>query len=267
MGANTLAAQEQAGLRFAEAKGAKSIADLRRMSGTELMAPVSGGARFGVVLDGYVQPLSAGEMFAQGKQNDVPTLTGSNLNDLGGASTHSTTTAEQFQKQAGQRYRDLASSFLNLYPAATDEQAQASANASALDSMRVSTYLWAIDRAKTAKTKTYTYFWDHALPGPDAAQYGAFHTGEVPYVMNTLNMCQGRDFTDADRQIADRMSSYWANFIRTGDPNGKGLPRWPSSAEKPGTTMELGDKNAPIAVAGSREKLDLFEKILRSPAP
>jgi len=206
-------------------------------------------------------------MFEQGKQNDVPTLTGSNLNDLGGASTHPTATAEQFQRQAAQRYRDLASSFLTLYPAATDDQARASANESALDSMRVSTYLWAVDRARTAKTKAYAYFWDHTLPGPDSAQYGAFHTGEVPYVMNALDMCQGRDFTDADRRIADTMSSYWANFIRTGDPNGKGLPHWPSTAERPGTTMELGDKNAPLAVAGSQEKRELLAKILRTPAP
>jgi len=40
MGANTLAAQEQAGLRYAEAKGAKSLADLRRLSWQELIAPV-----------------------------------------------------------------------------------------------------------------------------------------------------------------------------------------------------------------------------------
>jgi para-nitrobenzyl esterase len=266
MNANTLAAQEQAGVRFAEAKGAKSIADLRKLTWKEITAPVQGGGRFGVVIDGYVQPEPAGEMFAKGRQNDVPTLTGSNLNDLGGASMHPTVTAEQFQRQAEQRYTDLGGAFVKLYPAATDDEARVSSNEAALDSMRVSTYLWAVDRAKTAKTKAYTYFWDHVLPGPDSAQYGAFHTGEVPYVMNTLDMCLGREFTEADRKIADMMSSYWANFIRTGDPNGKGLTHWPAVAEKP-ETMELGDKNAPIPVAGSKEKQQLVETILRRPAP
>jgi para-nitrobenzyl esterase len=267
MGAATLAAQEQTGVRFAEAKGAKSIAELRKLGWKELIVPVQGGGRFGVVIDGYVQPATAAEMFAQGKQNDVPTLTGSNLNDLGGASTHPTTTAEQFQSQARQRYGELADQFLKLYPAATDEEARAASNGTAVDSMRVSTYLWSVDRGKTAKTKAYTYFWDHVLPGPDADQYGAFHTGEVPYVMNTLYMCQDRKFSDADYKIADAMSSYWANFIRTGDPNGKGLPLWPSTSEKPEATMELGDKNAPIPIAGDKAKLELLDTILRRPAP
>jgi para-nitrobenzyl esterase len=73
-----------------------------------------------------------------------------------------------------------------------------------------------------------------------------------------------------DRQIADTFSSYFANFIRTGDPNGKGLAHWPSTAEQPGTTTEIGDKYVVIPVAGDKEKLAFFEAYLtrpRTPAP
>ena len=262
MNSRSLADQEQAGVRFAQAKGAHSLADLRKMSWKELAAPVPGGSRFGVVLDGYVQPISARDTFAQGKQNDVPTLTGCNKEDLGGGST-TPTTVEQFQRQA-QRYGDLAGEFLKLYPAANDEQARAAQNAGAVDSMRASMYFWAVNRAKTAKTKAYTYFWEHTLPGPDAALYGAFHTSEVPYVMNALAMSD-RPFTDADRKIADMMSDYWVNFIRTGDPNGKGLAHWPSTSEQPGLTMELGDKWAPMPVAGDQTKLAFFDSYFNKP--
>ncbi|HEY1341444.1 MAG TPA: carboxylesterase family protein [Bryobacteraceae bacterium] len=266
MSARTLADQEKLGVRFAEAKGAHSIAELRKMSWKELAAPVAGtGAnatappiRFAVVVDGYVQPAPAMEMFAQGKQNDVPTLTGCNK-DEGGASPHPTTTPDAFQTQARRRFADLADEFLQLYPAATDEQAHTAQNESSWDSARTSMYLWAVARGKTAKTKAYTYFWDHTLPGPDAGRFGAFHTSEVPYVMNTLAMSD-RPFTEADRKIADTMSSYWANFIRTGDPNGKGLPHWPAVDEQPATTMEVGDRNAPVGVAGDKAKLAFFEK-------
>ena len=102
-------------------------------------------------------------------------------------------------------------------------------------------YLWAVNRARTARTKAYTYYWNHTLPGPDAATYKAFHTSEVPYALNTLYMSD-RPFTDADHKIAELMSSYWVNFATTGDPNGKGLPHWPAVSEKPETTMQLGDE-------------------------
>jgi para-nitrobenzyl esterase len=104
------------------------------------------------------------------------------------------------------------------------------------------------------------------MPGPDAEKYGAFHTGEVPYAMNTLSMSD-RPFTDADRNIADAFSSYFANFIRTGDPNGKGLAHWPGTAEQPGTTMEIGDKYAVIPVAGDKEKLAFWEAYLPKARP
>jgi para-nitrobenzyl esterase len=121
-------------------------------------------------------------------------------------------------------------------------------------------YLWARERSKTAKTKVYEYLWDHAIPGPDAQRFGAFHTSEVPYVMNTLYMSD-RPFTDTDRRIADMMSSYWANFAATGNPNGKGLPHWPEVSEKP-EIMEVGDKTAPISAAGTSAKFRFFEKYL-----
>ena len=75
-----------------------------------------------------------------------------------------------------------------LYPASTEAEAEIAQAQSSRDQSMVSMYLWAKERAKTARTNAFIYLWDHALPGPDAERFGAFHTGEVPYVMNTLYM-------------------------------------------------------------------------------
>jgi carboxylesterase type B len=236
------------------------------MSALDLLKPVTGGAplRFGPVVDGHFLTASPNEIFAQGKQNDVPELTGCNKDDLGGGVPHPDTTVDLFVKMAHQRYGDMAEAFLKLYPAESDAQVGDSQNASARDQLRTSMYLWTLNRAKTAKNKVWTYYWDHTLPGLDAERYGAFHTSEVPYVFDSLAKSD-RPFREPDRKIADMMSSYWVNFAATGDPNGKGLPHWSAVSEEPGTTMELGDTNRLIPIAGSAAKKSFFTELLSKP--
>ncbi len=258
-GAPGLEAAEATGIAFAKAKGAMSLADLRAMPWEQLTQPVQGWRGVRLIVDGWFLPMQVAETFAQGKQNDVVTMTGWNR-DEGGATPNPAVTSAQFQAQARKRYGDKAAEFLKLYPAESDQQAAAAQNDSSRDRQRVSAYLWARERAKTAKTRAYTYYWDHAMPGPDAGVYGAFHSSEVPYVLNTLYTSQ-RPFTDADRSVAEEVSSYWANFAKTGDPNGKGLPVWAPVGEK-AETMEIGDRPGAIPVAGSAEKLAFWSMVL-----
>jgi len=261
-----LAAAEAEGLKFAEAKGAHSLAELRALSWQKILEPIPGanpmsGPRFAPVVDGYVLPAPFMEIIAQGKQNDAATLTGNTAGELGGLfAAGAPITAKQFEEQARKRYGDRADEFLKLYPAATDGQAQIAQRESTRDEALVALYLWARVRSKTAKTKVYEYLWDHPLPGPDAAKYGAFHSSEIPYVMNTLDESK-RPFSDDDRKIAAMMSSYWANFAATGNPNGGGLPVWGAISDKP-EIMEVGDRTGAIPVAGSEEKTKFFEASL-----
>jgi carboxylesterase type B len=272
--ANPLATVEQNGVRFAEAKGAKNLAELRAMRWQKIVEPVQAtantaggrggtGFRFGQVVDGYFLTASVAETYAQGKQNDVPELTGMNANDNNVASDPKATVSA-FKDQAKRRYDDLADAYLKAYSVTSDAQAVDATINSSCDQGRVSMYLWAMNRAKTAKTRAFTYYWNHTLPGPDAATYKAFHTSEVPYVLNTLYVSD-RPFTDADHKIADLMSSYWVNFATTGDPNGTGLPHWPAVGEEADTTMQVGDDPQPILIADSPAKIEFWKEYFARP--
>ena len=269
-----LAQAETEGKKYAAAKGAKSIAELRRLSWQEItdsIPPEKPGEkpptfRFGSVIDGYVFPLSPQQTYKQGNQNDVPTLMGYNLNDNTGPAPHPDTTLADFKKLAKSLYGDASDEFLKLYPATSDDEAKSAYMNATWDRVRSSVYYWAVWRSRTAKTNLYSYFWDHALPGPDADKFGAFHTSEVPYALNSIAMSD-RPFTEQDRKIADTLSTYWANFVKTGNPDGAGLAHWPSTAETPGMTMEIGNKYGTISITGGKEKQEFFEKYYMKPQP
>ena len=56
--------------------------------------------------------------------------------------------------------------------------------------------------------------------------------------MGTLDRCW-RPWTEADRALAERILDYWANFMKTGDPNGEGLPAWKPCDREESFVMEL----------------------------
>ncbi|MDP9048729.1 MAG: carboxylesterase family protein, partial [Bacteroidota bacterium] len=180
--------------------------------------------RFSPIVDGYVLPAPVPQIFAEGKENRVALLTGWNADEAFVAGFKK---KEDFVKQAKEQYGTDADEFLKYYPAATEEQAMRSQIKLSRDMIfAISGYKWAgIQSAKG--NPVYVYYFARKLPAtPDYVKYGAFHTGEVAYVLDDLKFLN-RPWEPADFQLANLMSSYWANFIMTGNPNGKGLPPWP----------------------------------------
>ena len=74
----------------------------------------------------------------------------------------------------------------------------------------------------------YAYLFDHEPPGRNADYYGAWHSSDLWYWFDSMrDDVEGqRNWTSADHRMADTMTSYLANFVKTGDPNGAGLPAW-----------------------------------------
>lgn len=93
-------------------------------------------------------------------------------------------------------------------------------------------------------SKIYAYLFSHVLPGrpedegtPRATEkLLAYHSSELWYTFASLRekVPPVRPWREVDYQVADMVSSYWANFIATGDVNGEGLPYWPAASDNYG---------------------------------
>ena len=129
---------------------------------------------------------------------------------------------------AQDKYGDDAAEFLKHYPANTNEETVVSNNKNSRDlRFALSAYKWGAVQSTQAKNPIYLYYFERKVPAtPAFEKYGAFHTAEVPYVLNTLKFLN-RPLQPTDHELAELMSSYWANFAKTGNPNREGLPLWP----------------------------------------
>ena len=241
----TLSEVEETGRKFAASLGAESIAALRAKPAGDVLK-ASQAASFPPNVDGWLLPEDVYTIFAKGKQIDVPLMAGSNADEGKSlAPWPASGTAASFAEQARTRFGDKAEEFLKLYPAASNEEAGASHYASFRDfSFGWQMRTWVRMQEKTGRAKAYLYYFDRVPPGPDSGRYGAFHAAEIAYAFG--NLLPPRPWEDADRKLADAMSSYWVNFAATGDPNGKGLPKWPAYRESSDIGLELGDHIAPV---------------------
>jgi len=248
-----LADIEKAGAGVTRSLGADSLAALRTKTAEEILRANGESA---ANVDGWVLPAEVRAIFAAGKQNDVPVLIGSNA-DEGTAFTSRTLTLAALQNSA-RRYGDRADAFLKLYPADSDAQAQAAQAAAIGDQffgweMRT----WARLQAKTGKSKTYLYYFSRVPPGRNSELLGAYHSAEIAYAFHNLGITN-RPWEEADRKLADVMSSYWVNFAANGDPNGKGLPAWPVYDGRSERAMGLGNRIEPMDIP-HKAALDFFD--------
>ena len=213
-----------------------TLAELRAKSAEEIRTMGLGGGQ--PIIDGWIIPEDLSITFAKGKQNPVDVIAGFNKDEhtgFGGATN--TNTAQR-------------------------------------DGIAWHARIFAEKQTQLGK-KAYFYEFTHEPPvEPPAPNLRATHAAEMVYVFNNLHaprMIPDRSSpklamaSEKDRALADQMSSYWVNFAKNGDPNGKGLPKWERFKDKTSPPHYIGESKEGPSVATLNMLDDTYkEKVLTS---
>jgi para-nitrobenzyl esterase len=247
----TLQDAEQQGVKLAASVHANTIDELRKVPAADLLK-IPGG--YSPIVDGYVLPEPVSQIFAKGKENSVPLLTGWNADE---GFVFSFKKKGEFIQEAKEKYGKDAEQFLKYFPANTDEEAAHSQTKLSRDMIfAISGYKWAGIQSER-KAPVYVYYFQHKLPAtPEYEKYGAFHTGEVAYAMDNLKFLN-RPWKAGDKILASQISAYWVNFITNGNPNGKNLPVWPKYNKSMGQAIVF-DNVAQHKRLPDKEELDFM---------
>jgi para-nitrobenzyl esterase len=234
-----------------------TLAELRAKPAGDVLK-IEGSFRPGV--DGWFLPESVADIFAHGKQSDVPVIAGYNADESRTlAPWPAAGTAKSFLDQTHKRFGTMSEEFLKLYPVDSDEQAaEAHYNSTRDQGMGWQMRTWV---RKQGKAPAYLYHFTRVPPGPTAEKYRAYHAAEIQYVFGNLR--PGRPWEDADLKLTDAMSTYWVNFAATGNPNGKGLDKWPAYEAKSDPAMIFGDQIV-VRHDVNKDALDFFDRFFAS---
>ena len=262
---------EKNGIKFATSVGADSLAALRAKSAAEILAATAkpGTPWPSPNVDGYFLPKSPFEIYAAGEQARVPLLVGSNSEESSYVAIlgRDALTVENYRNALQRLYGEKAEQVFNLYPASTKMEVMDAAQDLASDRfISYSTWKW-LDLATRSGGKP-GYYYLYARPRPALAvangtpdetpARGAVHSAEIEYAMGNLDLNHVFAWTVDDYKVSKVMHEYFANFIKTGNPNGQGLPAWPAFAAAQRMIIDVYTRAESEKVRARYEFLDQF---------
>jgi para-nitrobenzyl esterase len=299
LGAVPLEEAERGGQEFASHVGAGSLSQLRAMSAVDLLNATARKAsddvsygnlfRFPVAIDGYFFPESPFAIYAAGNVAEVPLLVGWNTLEMpyqalmGGQEL----TQENFAAAVRRQFGDNADEALALYAGdGKSELAQAASDLAGDSFIGYSTWKWGEMHSRLDDVPVYRYLYGrprphmrpeyaNAVPGlaggitenagdepqPEPLVSGAVHSAEIEYAMGNLPTNRVYDWQPEDYKVSAILQAYFANFIKTGDPNGTGLPQWPAMTSRADRPIAVIDVDTRAVAAPHRDRYLFLDRI------
>jgi len=230
-----LADAEQRGVKFAAGINSKSLADLRKIPSDTLLK-IAANAYFPFTIDGYFLPESPQAIFSTGRQMDVPLLAGwtSAESGAGGVLGKAESTIANYKAAIEKLYGERAGEILRAYNPATDAEVLQVATDLASDRFIAYASWKFIDlHSKTNGHPVYRYLFAKKRPvmvnapaGTVDHSIGASHASDIEYSLGNLSANKVYAWTPEDYKASETMQNYFVNFVKTGNPNGGGLPTW-----------------------------------------
>ncbi|MET3127781.1 para-nitrobenzyl esterase [Arcicella rosea] len=263
---------ETIGLNFAKKHGiegsdAEALAKLRALPAADIIdsgeenvgnTPIYSGP----ILDGKLVVETAESAYKAGRQNNVPIIIGSNSAEVPAGFVNARSKEELFtlfgtMKEEAQKVfaPDTSRSFPEILSMVNTDK------------------VWAEPARFTANAitkkgnKAYIYLFSYVPEAMKArARFGAPHASEIAYVFNNLNARWGNPKTlPEDEEVAKLMNTYWANFAKTGNPNGAGLPEWPAYDIKGNKLIDFQSDGKAVGKPDPKKaRLDMIEKAVES---
>lgn len=269
----TLAEAEKTGADFAKNAGYPNLAQLRALSTRDVYEIYDESKRFGfpVVLDNYFLPKTLPQIFNAKEQAQVPLLLGWNSAEIPGMAfmQGKPFNEENYLARVKAEYPNDFEEVLKLYPHTSDKEIEISATQLSSDRfIAYSTWKWSDLHLKNSTQPVYRYLYSKLRPplvdnsltsglaggtvkkDPNAPKVpeavGAPHACEIEYCMGNLRLVKEYAWTPDDFKVSETMLSYFANFIKTGNPNDGKLPEW--------SAAKAGDANPPVMILNTESK-------------
>lgn len=276
-GGQSLLSQEVAenrGKDFLAKLGAADIKIARALPADTIVKGEEGsgpGQGFWPDVDGKVVVGDQYELFEAARFNDVPVLIGWNT-DEGALFVRGDVAPAQFESLVRSGYGEYADKLLAVFPHKTNEEAKLSEKWLFRDSwFGWGTWTWAKLQTQHGKGKVFLYNFDfHGPEQPDGPSHGAemaYVFGNLEGVGAMLSSIKGAPSKE-EITVSENLSNYWVNFAKTGDPNGPGLPKWPTFSAASPEAMHLHAQPSAGPIAGQQElqTLDAYYAWRRSEA-